>query len=66
MKTTTITRKGMGMLMGITWNRRPEPRLSDDELVGLFTSAGLGVELVDHCDDGSCPVCFAALSAKAA
>ncbi len=56
----------MGMLMGITWNRRPEPRLSDDELVGLFTSAGLGVELVDHCDDGSCPVCFAALSAKAA
>lgn len=56
----------MGMLMGITWTRRPESRLSDDELVELFANAGLGVDLVAHCDDVSCPVCFAALPAKAA
>lgn len=66
MKATTITRERMGMLMGITWTRRPESRLSDDELVELFANAGLGVDLVAHCDDVSCPVCFAALPAKAA
>ena len=40
--------------------------LDDAAIVDLFTDAGITVEVVAHCDDASCPVCFGWSPAKAA
>jgi hypothetical protein len=40
--------------------------LTDDTVEALFAEMGLDVEVVDHCDDASCPVCFRPAPAKAA
>jgi len=33
--------------------------LSDTDIESFFTEAGLDVEVVTHCDDATCPSCFA-------
>ena len=40
--------------------------LSDAEIEGFFAEFGLGVDVVDHCPEASCPVCFRPAPAKAA
>ena len=38
----------------------------DDGLMAMFEAVGLGVTIVDHCDDAGCPVCFEVVPARAA
>ena len=44
----------------------PATPRSDDDLIAMFEAVGLEVALVDHCNDASCPVCFAVTPAQAA
>ena len=39
---------------------------ADEALAAMFEAAGLSIEVVAHCDDASCPVCFVAAPAQAA
>ena len=41
-------------------------QLADESIEALFAASGLSVEIVDHCDTASCPLCFRAAPAKAA
>ncbi|MGI9667460.1 MAG: hypothetical protein ACR2N2_10205 [Acidimicrobiia bacterium] len=40
--------------------------VGDAALETWFAEAGLGVEVVDHCDAASCPICFTAIEVPAA
>ncbi len=40
--------------------------LPDTAIEGFFAEFGLDVEVIDHCPDASCPICFSPAPAKAA
>lgn len=40
--------------------------LDDDAIEALFGSAGISIEIVDHCDSAACPECFRRVPARAA
>ncbi len=42
------------------------PDISAEALVVMFEDAGITVEVVPHCTDLSCPVCFPETAAEAA
>ena len=42
------------------------PALDDEALIALFAEGGLTVEVVDTCQDASCPDCFRPAPARAA
>ena len=52
--------------MQLITNETAATVIDDDALVDMFAQAGLSVAIVDHCDDASCPVCFAVAPAQAA
>jgi hypothetical protein len=53
-----------------TMHLAPDPSALEeartDGLVAMFEAVGLGVTLIEHCNDAGCPVCFEAVPARAA
>lgn len=40
--------------------------LDDEAIVDFFAEAGLAIDIIDHCTDVSCPVCFGRRAPRAA